>query len=480
MSSAQAEGWGVDDDQRLADLIEYEDQAEGLDAFIRRVSPRLPPPPHLKPLIDLWERTRHETVRAVVMMPPRHAKTTTALHGFAWRMMLDPGLHHGYITYADALSLTKSRAARRLARAAGVELASDAQSVHHWETVHGGSFLATGVGGGITGKGLTGVAVVDDPHKNRKEAESRLIRDGIWDWFTDTFWSRLEDECSVIVVQTRWHKDDLIGRLLDGFEDPETGEVVQFAQVRLPALAEADDQLGRDEGEALWPSRFPAPKLHGIRSIMGAYGFASLYQQRPTAKGAQLFGDYPARFKADDFELDGHRALIVCDPAASEKTSADHTVIGVVAARGYGELMEAWVLDWWRGQKEIPAVVKMLKHFQTQWWGVAVGVEAVAGFKAVPQTLKAEDPSLKVLEIIPQGDKWMRAQNGASAWNEGRYHIPIDRPWAKPLIAEATDFTPMATVDDQIDVLAHAWNVLFQAKPPKRRGVRRGRGLPIA
>jgi predicted phage terminase large subunit-like protein len=171
--------------------------------------------------------------------------------------------------------------------------------------------------------------------------------------------------------------------------------------------------------------------------------------------------------------------LIVCDPATTEKTSADHTCIGVVAAEGSGEEMEAWVLDWWRGQKETPGVVKMLRHFQTQWWGVAVGVEAVGGFKAVPQTLRAEDPTLKVLEIIPVGDKWTRAQNGASAWTEGRYHIPIDRPWAKPLIAEATDFTPAASVDDQIDVLAHAWNTLFQAKKPRKRGARRSPSLPF-
>jgi predicted phage terminase large subunit-like protein len=106
-------------------------------------------------------------------------------------------------------------------------------------------------------------------------------------------------------------------------------------------------------------------------------------------------------------------------------------------------------------------------------------VEAVGGFKAVPQMLRAEDPTLKVLEIIPVGDKWMRSQNAASAWTEQRYHIPIDRPWAKPLIAEATDFTPMASVDDQVDVLAHAWNVLFSAKKPRRRGPRRNQHSPF-
>lgn len=453
----------------------YEQDAEGLDAFIRRMSPKLPPPPHLAPLVDLWERTRLGPVYAVVELPPRHAKTTTAVNGLAWRMMLDPGLHHAFITYADALSLKKSRALRRLAKAAGVELEADAQNVHNWETIQGGSFLATGVGGAITGMGITGVAVVDDPHKNRAEAESVLIRDKIWDWFTDTFWTRLEDSASVIVIQTRWHKDDLIGRLLEGFEDPETGEKIEFERICLPALAEEDDPLGREVGEALWPERFPVKKLHGIRSILGPYGFASLYQQRPIAKGKQLFTDHVSRFTLADWKLDGHRVIISCDPAASEKTSADHSVIAVIAAKGYGEDMEGWLIDLWRDQVLTPELVKRLGRFQKTYWGVAVGVEAVAGFKAVPQMLQAEDPTLKVMEITPMGDKWTRAQPVASAWSEGRFHVPMDAPWAAAYLKELWDFSPGAKMDDRVDATSHGWNTLFAAKPLKKRGARRGR-----
>lgn len=471
--------WTPEDDARLADLLGYDDRAERLDPFIRRVSPKTPPKRHLMPIIDLFERSRHEAVRAVVSMPPRTGKTHTALHGFVWRMVLDPVMEHAFIAYAENLSLDKSRIARRIAQDAGVRFQSDNKAVGHWRTDCEGGLLATSVGGGFTGKGVNGVAVIDDPHKDRAEAESLLMRDRVWEWFTDTFWSRLEQEASVLIIMQRWHKDDLAGRVLEGFEDPDTGERVDFEEICLPALAEEDDPLGREVGEALWPERQPAKKLHAIRSIMGPYGFSSQYQQRPTAKGKQLFGDYPARFTMEDWKLDGHRALIVCDPAASERTSADWTVIGAIAAKGYGEDMEAWILDWERGQWEIPAVVKTLKHFQTNWWGVAVGVEAVAGFKAIPQTLRAEDPTLKVLEIIPQGDKWLRAQNAASAWNEGRYHVPIDRPWAKPLLKEATNFSPRATVDDQVDVLAHAWNTLYQARPPRRRGATRTRSLPF-
>lgn len=422
--------------------------------------------------MDAFERSRREPVYAVVEMPPRHAKTTMGLHAAAWRMSLDPCLRNCFVAYADKLSLEKSRYARRLAQAGNVPLGGS-QAASFWETNFGGSFLATSIGGAITGKGIDGIALIDDPHKDRAEAESRLMRDRVWDWFTDTFWTRLEGNGSVFIIQTRWHKDDCAGRALKGFEDPETGEKVEFEEIRLPALAEEDDPLGREVGEALWPERFPAKKLHGIRSIMGPYGFSSLYQQAPVSKGTQLFNDYPSRFKADDFVLDGHRAIICCDPATTERDSADYSVVGVLAAKGYGEKMEAWVVDWWRGQVETPKLVKQLKHFQTQFWGVSCAIESVGGFKAVPQTLRAEDRTLKILEITPQGDKWLRAQNVASAWNEGRLHVPTDRPWAKAFMAELCDFSPRASVDDQVDALSHGWNTLAEVKQRVRRGSRK-------
>jgi predicted phage terminase large subunit-like protein len=476
---AQVEEWTDEDEAELMALEGYELEAERLDPYIRRITPRLPPPKHLAPLIDLLERTRKGPVYAVVEMPPRHAKTTTAVNGLSWRLMLDPALHHAFIAYSEALSLTKSRAVRRQAIYSGVQLQGDAKNVHHWETEQGGSFLATSIGGSLTGKGITGIAVVDDPHKDRAEAESALLRDKVWDWFTDTFWTRLEDSASVIVIQTRWHKDDLVGRLLKGFTDPETGETIEFERIKLSALAEEDDSLGREPGEALWPERFPTKKLHGIRSIMGPYGFSALYQQSPIAKGSQLFGDHPSRFKLKDWKLDGHRVIVMCDPAASEKTSADHSAILVVAVKGYGENMEAWVIDHYRKQILVPGLVRVLKAFQRKYWGVAVGVEAVAGFKAVPQMLRDADSALKVMDVTPLGDKWTRAQPVSSAWNEARVHIPMDVPWGAALMAEVTDFTPGAKVDDRVDCLSHAWNTLYADKPPRPKRARRDRRQPF-
>jgi len=467
--------WTPEDDSRLADLIRLEFDAEGLDPFIRRMSPRLPPPRHLEPAINLWERTRRGPVRAVLSMPPRHAKTTTAMHGLAWRLTLDPALTHCYATYADALSVSKSRIARRLARGAGVRLARDQQNLHEWRTVQGGGFLATGVGGPLTGQGVTGVAIVDDPIKNRKEAESATIREGIWDWFRDVLWTRLEEDASVVVIQTRWHPHDLAGKLLaDGVDG------VRFEDIRLPALAEdPGDLLGRQVGEALWPGRYPVEKLAEIRSLLGAYGWASLYQQRPRPRGDQLFYE-PGRFELDTFSLDGHRLVIVCDPAATESTRADYSVIMVLAAKGWGADMRVWVLDHFRAQITVPKLVRRLGQLQRQWYGVPIGVEAVGGFKGIPQMLREHDPALRLLEVKPIGDKFTRAQPASSAWNEGRILVPTDRPWGGVLIAECQDFTGVKDDhDDQVDCLAHGFNVLFAAKEPRRRRVRRATHAPF-
>src|SRR5690606_37096680 len=151
-----------------------------LASFLKAHGHQLTKP--VRAIIELVERSTREEVRAVVSMPPRHGKTSTFLHAFAWLLTLDPRLTHAFATYAQELANSKSRTARRIARDAGVQLADDAQTVREWRTTAGGGLLATGVGGPLTGQGITGLGVVDDPVKNRQEAESALIRDRVWEW----------------------------------------------------------------------------------------------------------------------------------------------------------------------------------------------------------------------------------------------------------------------------------------------------------
>ena len=456
--------WTEDDDARLQALLEAEYGGEGLGEYIARVSPRHLPPRHIEPLIKLWNRTRYERVLACVELPPRHAKTTTGLHGLAWRLSRDPACLNAFATFGDDYASSRSRIARTLARAGGVTLDKSMANLHEWRTVQGGGALFHGVLGEWTGQGINGVALVDDPFKDRRTAESGKQRETVWEWWSDTFWTRLEDNASVIVQHTRWHVDDLIGRLLAGKFAGYT-----FERIRLPAICEDEnDLIGREVGEALWPERFSVEELRKIEVSLGPYGWASLYQQRPRPRGYQLFNE-PARFKLADFSPDGKRVLVCADPAATESTHADHSAAFTLYAEGYGDDMRIWVVAGYHKQVTVPAFARALKAMQQAHYMAPVAVEAVAGFKAVPQLLRELAPGIRLISITPVGDKFTRAQPLSAAWNAGRVLVPLDAPWAEDLISEVVDFTGLNDpADDQVDALSHGFNTLFITKPAKR------------
>lgn len=506
--------WDEAREQRLAALLEANYGGETLDEYIRRVSPRHPPPRHIRPIMDLWERSRHERVFACVELPPRHAKTTTGLHGLAWLMSRDPILKHGFATFGDDYAATRSRICRAMARAGGVTLDKEQANLHEWCTIQGGGLSAHGYRGEWTGKGIDGVALLDDLIKDRMAAESPKIRETVWEWFTDVFWTRLEGG-SVIVQGTRWHDDDVIGRLLQG-----KFAGYHFEEIRLPAICEdAGDLLGRAIGEALWPERVSADELHRIEMSIGPYGWASLFQQRPRPRGADIFVE-PARFSLASWRPDGHRILLCADVAATESTRADFSAAFILAAKGYGDEMEVWILHGWRDRVSVPKVARKLLELSIRYWRAPCVVEAVGGFKGVPQIMKEIEPRLKI-RVAQMGDptagehggrvsnasvdKFLRSQPVAAAWNAGRVHVPVDgelvwdhtakrfdlpiepvtgarfhrkrlRPdvapgieWPDELIAEASKFTGAGDAeDDQIDGLAHGFNDLRSSLPTAR------------
>src|SRR3970040_1511842 len=203
--------------------------------------------------------------RLIVEMPPRHGKTVTvSLLSPTWHLGRNPDQRVMLVSYGATLAFKNSRAARNLIRAPryqalfGHQLSRDSAAVDSWsfeETPdragQEGGADALGATGGASGKGAH-VLILDDLVKNREEAESKLQRDKVWDGFKDDLETRLEPGGAIIVVMTRWHTDDVVGRLLQ-----EPG----WTRLRLPAIAEDDDPLGRQPGEALWPARYPIERL---------------------------------------------------------------------------------------------------------------------------------------------------------------------------------------------------------------------------
>lgn len=399
--------------------------------FIPALSPRYARPAHLAPLIARLERALVEPLRLVVSVPPRHAKTETILHAISWWLLQRPDLQIAYVSYQATLSEKKSRKARELARRAHVAIADDASSRKDWRTgVDDGGLWATSILGPVTGEGFD-VAIIDDPVKDRIAAESATLREQTAEWFGDTMFTRLEPHGSCIVVQTRWHEDDLAGRLIkQGWEN-----------VCLPALD--------DEGRALWPERWPAERLLEIRSRIGEYGWTSLYQGRPRPRGGALFQD---AYYYEPPTPDGLRIKIGVDFAYSTKTHADYSVAVVL-----GQIGECfYVLEVLRMQVRAPDFLAALQSLRSRW-----GNAGVCGF--VSGTERGTVDMMQSLGLVMDarpavGDKFTRAQPVAAAWNAGKVLLPRSAPWLDAFLSEVVGFTGVADVhDDQVDALAGAF-----------------------
>lgn len=463
---------------------------ERLRDFVARVAPHEPIPRHLDPIVDLLEYARLKPIRAVIDYGPGHAKTTMLMRGIAHWLSPDqsPGDLCVYVSYSDNQARSKSRIAKETMEAAGYPLSRDKTSDSHWLTPQGGGLVAAGSRGGVMGKRVPGLLVWDDPYKDMQEARSPAINSMIIERFKGVAFTRLQGG-SIIVVHTRYHVDDLIGYILKNLKWP---------QISVPTVCKkpATDVLCRAEGEVAWPQKYPyelcleedgvTARICGhdghvseIEATLGPHMFAAMYQGQPRPEGTTVFKE-PARFRLYDgidertgrqvkseFSWTGKRGVIGIDPAATASTSADWSVLLVMASEGLGMRTRVWIVDVIRLQVEIPVLVANARRVQLQY-RLLVACEAISGFKSVPQTLRSIDPTLRVVDVTTGGkDKFMRAQPLAGAWNDGRVLVPMDAPWADKLIAEFTRFTGVNDrEDDQVDAGAHAFNVLYR---PARR-----------
>lgn len=438
----------------------------GLLEFIPQLSPHYEPPLHLRPLVEVLERAAAgERVRAVCHAPPRHGKTETVEHAIVYALLKNPKIVCGYATYGADLSYSKSRDTRALARRAGVELSSDAQGVKEWRTKQGGGLLATGVGGPFTGFGVN-ILFIDDPIKNRIEAESSTKREHLMDWWRDVARTRLEPGGSVVVFATRWHPDDLSGALIKQ----------GWPYIRLPAIADTAEN-GRKVGEALWPKRYDVTELEDIRRTVGEYTWASLFQGLPRPRGGSVFHAEPALYSAEALadvlkRVAGWRKGIGADFAYTKKTSADHSAL--VAGLGFVEEKRRYlyILEVDRAQLEAPEVAARGARLQARHGGARALSYVSTTERAVAQLMGAH--GFKCEARLAVGDKFTRAQPYAASWNDMRVLLPEDVERDSKInifLAEHLGFTGSDDKeDDQVDAGAALHDLLASAPlvPPPR------------
>jgi len=434
-------------------------RGKALVEWIPYTTPKYEAPYHLMPMAELFYKAETEgNVRALTSVPPRHAKTESILHFAAHFLLTHPDKTVGYATYAADIAKSKSKTCRAIAARAGVEVVRGSDAANEWRTKEGGGFLANGVGGQWTGRGVD-LLIIDDPIKDREEAESLTMQRKLTEWATSSAFTRVEPNGSIIVNMTRWSVNDLIATL-------ESGEYGDWVTVNMPAID--------DEGKVLWPERWPLEALAQKKAITSDYDWASLFLGQPRPRGGELFRE-PARFNLADIK--GARFAIACDPAASAKTSADYSAIVVVAATGAGPDQKVYVLEVWRGQVEIPELINKLRYFQERW-GAPVYIESVGGFKLVAQMMRTlskqqNQNQIKIVEVTPLGDKFTRALPVSAAWNNGHVLLPQnEEPWIKDFLNEVQRFTGKGDRhDDQVDALSHAFNAVDQRA---QIGIKRG------
>lgn len=458
--------------------------------------------PHIV-LIDKAVRRAIQLRRNLaISLPPRHSKSETVSRYLpAWYLGTFPNRRVMLASYEASFAATWGGRARDLLEEHGptswrVRPSPGNRSRSSW-TVHEaeGGMVTAGVGGPFTGKGAD-LAIIDDPIKNAADALSAVKREAQWEWYQSTLATRIEPGGVVIAMATRWHQADLLGRLLADAEEP-------WDELRIPAMAELDgdepDPLGRgpvecpmchgtgehvetrgraddlfdrcrgcngrgEVGAALWPERYG--ELHFLRRMIEApYWFAAMYQGRPRPVSGGMFrAEHRRRYRLgpggglllDTMELvPRHHMTVFCtmDVAASERTSADWTVIATWGwDRRRGNLA---LLDITRRRQATTGHRALVEAVAEKWNPVVIGIERQTYGLALLQDLRTS--ALPVRPLTADTDKVARALSAAALYDNLQVLHPhaSDAPWVVEYERELDDF-PRGTHDDQVDTAGYA------------------------
>ena len=405
-----------------------------------------------------------EWPRLIITMPPRHGKTELATKRFpAWFTGRDPYRSTIVASYADDLAQEFGREVREIFKSPfyqqvfpAVKLRQGSASADRLQTDAGGILVFTGRKGGLTGKGAD-LLLIDDPVKDREEADSPAMRNKMWSWFADVAMSRLMNTAArAVIIMTRWHEDDIVGRLTDP-ENPcyDAAEASKWKILKLPALAEENDPLGRAPGEALWPDRISREFLEGQRRL-NPRGFEALYQGNPAPDDGDFFrAEWIDKNTYGPQELPRNlRYYIASDHAVSTAAERDATCMLVAGVDATGTI---WLVDcWWRREQTDTVVDGMLELGSTYkplaWWAERGHISKSIG-PFLRKRMLEESKFFAVHEIVPVADKQTRAQSIQGRMAMGMVKWPRHAPWYQRARSEVIKF-PAAKHDDFVDALA--------------------------
>lgn len=438
--------------------------------------------------------------RLMMLMPPGSAKSTYGtVVGPVWKLKKVPGYRIIAASYNSKIIAKHSRKARALCRQEREiaiwpdrpQLMGDQKAIDQWALSNGSEYMSGGLLSGITGNRADGI-VLDDPIKNREEADSETIRQKVYDEYLDAVTTRLKPGGWVILIQTRWHPDDLAGRLLPEKYDGESGRILcrdgqTWTVLNLTAKCERDDDpLGRAIGEYIWPEWFPVEHwAQWENNPRAARTWAALFQQRPSlGEGLEIKREW---FKWYDPDIEpgkpgGPPAKLTTYGASDFATKEDkgdfteHYIIGL------DEPKQFWFLDGWYGQKttdvSIANAVALIARWRPwRWWDEGGPIDNAIR-PAFEAAMRECVPKIWVeIESLPSiKNKVLKLASFQARCAQGMVYMPLRRPWANRLVDLLCAF-PAGTTDDGPDVCGLLGRGIDQMMRPHRPAVQEKKSL---
>ena len=392
--------------------------------------------------------------RLMIFLPPRHGKSMSVSETFpSYFIGRNPERRVILTSYGGGLARKFGRANKNKLEdfgqeIFGIEPSKDNASAVDWGIEgHRGGMISAGLGGGITGEGAD-LLIIDDPVKSRKEADSQTYRDNTWNEWQNTLYTRLQPNGAVIIILTRWHEDDLAGRLLN----PEYGEVEDWDIISLPALAEENDLLGREVGQPLWPEfGFDEKWAEDTKIAVGSRAWNALCQQRPAPDEGNIVNrDWWQFYTEPPAEFD---EIIQSWDCSFKETTDGSYVVGQV----WGRLgADKYLLDQVRSRMDFTKTLTAIRNLSKKYPQAKLKlIEDAANGPAVINTLKKEIGG--IVPVSPKGSKLSRANSVTPDIEAGNVYLPSMgiASWINEFIEEWGTF-PLGDSDDQVDATSQA------------------------
>ena len=444
--------------KRLSVLEKHDKVQKSLLEYAKFQMPEYQTPAHIQLLAHKLEEVERGNIkRLAIFMPPRHGKSQLTSQFFpAWYLGRNPSKFVIATTYAQDLADDFGRSVRNQIQDEDYNrifndctLSKDSSSVRRFHTTGSGVYYAVGAGGAITGRGAH-LLLIDDPIKGREDADSDAMRSNLIDWYRSTAYSRLMPGGSIILIQTRWHEDDLAGWILRETSH-EPWEVIE-----LPAVLDekASKILKRPKGQALWPEAYDKKRLEEIKKTAGSREWNSLYMQRPSAEEGNILKRYWWKEWKEDNPPECNYILQSWDTAYTVKSTSDYSAVTTWGIFEHNGIQNAILLSARRERWEFPELKSEAINLYNEFKPDVVLIEAKAsGWSLIQELQRAGIP---ITPFNPKkADKKTRAHSVTPLFESGRVWYPSSKYWAEDVINQCAQF-PSSNYDDLVDSTTQA------------------------